>query len=178
MGILTEFINDEDRVVSETLPLFIRELLSTDTNECVMSWRIDQGRDPYDEDDDENGAEFDTYVKKWSESQLHEVLWQLSNLFTGDTLRVYRVITAPPTWKPDSRHPGIYWSWDQNAAEAHWGDFSDGNVKWEMEADVSYNQIDWPKTLIQNALADYESEREIRLKENTPVNLISVKQVN
>jgi hypothetical protein len=72
---------------------------------------------------------------------------------------------------------GIYWSWDEHAAEAHWGNFATGHVKWRLVADVSSRQIDWVSTLSANANPDMADEKEITLRENVPVKLVSYQQI-
>lgn len=99
---------------------------------------------------------------------------EIEACFRGNTIRVWRMITAPENWKPEERHVGIYWSWSANAAEAHWGEFHLDYIRWTLEAEVEAHQIDWPKTLYQNALTAYCDEKEIRLKKDTPVHLLKV----
>jgi hypothetical protein len=67
----------------------------------------------------------------------------------------------------------VHWSWDKNTAEAHWGSYSKGHKKWLMHAKVSVKDIDWPATLAANSHPSYEDEREITLREDVPVKLIS-----
>lgn len=173
MTVICEFVQNEDMIIATALSIY----LNHEDAECKMAWRIDHGQDPYgdDDDDSDDDDDYSEFRREWHEDRLRNVMWMLQNLFHNDIIRVYRVITAPVTWKPDTQHPGIYWSWDKNAAEAHWGDFGIGNVQWEMTADVRFDQIDWPITLVQNAMSDYESEREIRLFSDAAVPLVSVK---
>ncbi len=135
-----------------------------------MEWRIDQGRDPYEEGDDEDGDAFEAYQRNWCIDRLYGALSNIRHRFQGNQITVYRCISAPEDWQPDGRHPGIYWSWDKNAADAHWGDGQ--GVNWLMTAVVTTDQIDWVPTAVQNALSSYEDEREIRLKPDTPVHII------
>jgi len=99
---------------------------------------------------------------------MSERIWDatcmISERFKDDKIWLFRVITAPRNWTPDpNRGPGIYWSWDREAADAHWGSFGDGNIKWLLTTQATQNQIDWPKTIAMNASPDYEEEKEIRL---------------
>lgn len=127
---------------------------------------------------DTQGTEFKSWVKNWIEDRVWDVWGNLSHLFDAKSDAIlYRVITAPEDWRPDSRHPGIYWSWDKNAAEAHWGEFANGHVTWRMTAAVNMRDVDWPTTFAMNADPSYESEREIRLKDNAPVRMINVEKL-
>lgn len=94
--------------------------------------------------------------------------------FRGNVIRVYREIVAPTDWKPDpNRHPGPYWSWDENVAEAHNGSFSDGNIGWMLVADVPVFQVDWVVSLSANAHPAFGDQAEIYVPETTPIKIIS-----
>ena len=95
------------------------------------------------EEPDTNSQEFKDELLEWAEDRVREAYNKIKGLFHGDIIHVYRMITAPQNWKPDpDRHPGDYWAWSEACADAHWGDFSNGNVKWMLEADVHSSQID------------------------------------
>ncbi len=176
MSIYSTLVQNEDRVIAAATDLMYHELPdSSDDMTALRDWRMENGRDPYGEAEGEpEGEEWDDYLRDWCENRIYDVMWNIGHLFKGNTLRVYRTITAPRDWKPDpNRHPGIYWSWDEHASEAHWGEYGEGHVNWQLVADVTADQIDWPRTLVQNALPSYDSEKEIRLIENTPVEIIS-----
>jgi hypothetical protein len=120
---------------------------------------------------------FKSALNKWS---LDRVFWAFTNIdarFRGDEIMVWREITAPADWKPDDRHPGVFWSWERNAAEAHWGSFSQGQVTWLMSGMVKFQHIDWVATLAANSAPDYENEKEIRIKEGAPVRSIQYERV-
>lgn len=141
--------------------------------------------DPYASPDDEeeefdtDSPEFQEKLLAWAKDRVWSAHEEIDYMFQGkDVIRVYRMITAPPNWKPDPKqHPGIYWSWDEDAAEAHWGSFGKGHVQWLLVADVNSSQIDWVSTLAANAVPDSESEREITLRQDTPVQLVDYRRV-
>lgn len=122
--------------------------------------------------------EYQRRLRHWAEERVYDALSNIEWLGRHGTIPIWREITAPANWTPDAQHPGIYWSWDQHAAEAHWGNFDGGNVKWLMHARVAMKNVDWPATLAMNANPDYESEKEIRLKPNTPIKLEWWKRVD
>lgn len=127
-----------------------------------------------DEPVDLKNPEIEERLLDWAIDRVRDAYQDIDYRFSGDTIRIYREITAPAKWKPDpTQHPGIYWSWDEGAAEAHWGSFSNGQVKWLLTAEVTAAQIDWVSTLAANGAPSYEDEREITLIEGTPVHLIS-----
>lgn len=109
--------------------------------------------------------------------RIESVYWDIEQRVQNGQLPVYREITAPVNWQPDpNRHPGNYWSWDEHAAEAHWGSFKNGDVKWLLVGQATLNQIDWVGTLAKNASYDYESEKEIQLKPGARVALVRWEQ--
>lgn len=121
---------------------------------------------------------FRTWLKRNVVERVSEVYWEIESRVKGGTLIGYRVITAPTDFHYDgTRHPGIYWSWDDDAAEAHWGDFSAGMVSWKFTAKIPVASIDWQRTLVMSASPNYEEEKEIRLFDNAPLEVVSLEQV-
>jgi hypothetical protein len=143
---------------------------------CQFDYNIENNRDEDDDISDEDQADFKEFVLDWCRDTLHNSYYKFQHLFKDGVITLYRVITAPVDWKPDERHPGIYWSWDKHAAEAHWGDFRQGNVKWRMTTQVKSEDIDWDATLLMNANPSYEEEREIRILEK-PITLTNVERL-
>ena len=138
-------------------------------------------------DDEEQGPaseftvsspEFLEWLNSAGESAIWDAWGRFQHLFSdAGTCRVYRAITAPADWQPEpGRHPGIYWSWSKENAQAHWGEYSDGHVDWLMTADITVNDVDWPITLAMNASRSYEEECEIRVKDDTHVHVLSVER--
>ncbi len=128
---------------------------------------------------DANSEEFKSWFINWIEEQVWDAWGNFAHLFDGDgNATLYRVITAPRDWTPGDRHPGIYWSWDEDAAEAHWGDFSDGQVKWRLTGVINMRDVDWTTTLSMNVQPDYKDEKEIRIKDGAPVKLMKVEQID
>jgi hypothetical protein len=145
-------------------------------DEYIYMYRQETGRSH--EADDESGWDFDTKdpdFLKWFhqhiEEQADEVYRIISNQIHGGKIEVYRVITAPRDWTPSDRHPGIYWSWDFKAAEAHWGSFDSTHIKWVMEATLNSTDIDWIPTIAMNCLSQFKDEKEIRVKPGTHIEI-------
>lgn len=141
--------------------------------------RMDNGLSPHkSEDGQPDPQNMDALVYAWCENRVEEVYYDLEYLARGGFIPAWRVITAPKDWTPEARHPGIYWSWEKDAASAHWGEGQDqaGNAytTWEMHADIPVTDIDWLITIIMNADPSYEEEKEIRLKNNAAVKIKSV----
>jgi len=66
---------------------------------------------------------------------------------------------------------GIWWSWDPQAAEAHWG----GTHKrgFLLAGEVAYGDVNWPATFYANLVS--ADEREIQVKPGAPVHLLRVR---
>lgn len=133
--------------------------------------------DPFAENDvldkvDIDDPEFKNWFKHTIVDKYSEAEWYIEEGFRkgNGVLRVYRVITAPPDWKPDpNRHPGIWWAWDYKKADAHHGSFGEGHIRWMLEANVRSQDINWPATLSANALMPEEAE--IQIREGVPVEI-------
>lgn len=147
--------------------------------------------DPFDDEEEDDfanqshtfnellqDADFVVWLDNWCRDKIEDSYYNFSHLIRNDHMVCYRMITAPTTWKPDSsKHLGIYWSWDKNAADAHWGNFNDGDVKWLITAKIPVSSIEWDTTLAMNASDDFSEEKEIRIHENAPLEIINVQQV-
>jgi hypothetical protein len=69
------------------------------------------------------------------------------------------------------KHLGIYWSWDERAAEAHWGDTTK-NSNALIKSSIKEGYIDWKNTIYANMdLSLGEEEKEIRLFKNTSLKI-------
>jgi hypothetical protein len=126
------------------------------------------GHDPDDGDPSEDE------IMAWAKERVEAAESNIEYRFKDGHLPIYRMITAPADWKSDpNRHPGIYWSWDETAADAHWGSFANGQVQWMLYAEVTADQINWVDTLAANGDASLgENEREITLYEHQPVKIL------
>ena len=138
----------------------LAELISnSDSGTGYIAFEMGCRDDPYGETDAEC---WEREFPDWCKSAVFDAFHMITGLFKGDKLPIWRVITAPANWRPKrGDHPGIYWSWDQHAAEAHWGEFGAGHVEWMLSAEVTFNQIDWVGTLAKNAMPDFADEKEI-----------------
>ncbi len=131
---------------------------------------------PDDYNEGGNSRLFNRLLKIWAMETVKSEFIDLKRMFKGDTITIWREITQKPDWKLTT-HPGLYWSWDKNAAEAHWGQFKNGHVKWLITAEVKFSEINWPATLAANTNPDSKSEKEITLKRNSNVKIINIERI-
>ncbi len=117
----------------------------------------DAEADEYGDDDagePGDSAEFQKFIQQWAQSRVRDACSTIRQYIKGEVIRGYRVITAPADWDPAAQHPGVYWSWDRHAAQAHWGAYGTGQIEWVMVADLPLTIVDWPTTLAANANPD------------------------
>lgn len=171
-----EIHGDEDAVVEEAVSQLKQEMAYGDS--CVNAeWRMHNGGDPYDDEIECEGEDYDRFVEDWCYEQVGEAFENVTMNFHGDKIRIWRMITAPLNWSPEGRHPGIYWSWDERAAEAHWGNVND-SAHWLISGETTADQVNWVQTLFQNAHSSFEDEKEIRLKPQANVKILKYEIVN
>lgn len=144
--------------------------------ETVCLMLRDYDRSVTEEDCDKGNRKFSRALKSWALDRVRDAFNEIDWRLRDGTITVWREITAPPDWKPSDKHLGIYWSWDKEAAEAHWGSFQNGHVKWLLTAEVSANAINWPATLAANGNPGYEEEKEIQLSHDEPIKLLKVER--
>ena len=106
------------------------------------------------------------------------VIFYRSQIIKNGKVTVWRRITVGDSWidhlSKKGKHLGVYWSWDPDAAEAHWGD-SDKKFSALIEAEVSENGVDWEQTLIANIQPfTGDDEKEITLNKGVPLKILSI----
>lgn len=119
----------------------------------------------------------------WLEYDLRYKLEELIRLFRNDLIHngkvtLWRAMTVTSSWldhlEREGKHLGIYWTWDPDAADTHWGDYSKTS-KVLIEAEVPENGVDWEKTLIMNIEPfTGEDEKEITVFKGVPLKIISI----
>jgi hypothetical protein len=122
--------------------------------------------------------DFREWLQAWCHGRVGMAFHNLRDMITGGHIIGYRKITASVDWQPSGRHPGIYWAWDKDIAEAYWAEGSAGQVEWLMTANIPESSIDWMTTVLMNAHPEFEVEQEIRLLANAPVDGLRAERVN
>ena len=85
---------------------------------------------------------------------------------------MWRSITLTDIQQLKTKGVGIYWAYEDSAAEAHWGHpGSEGT--YTLEAQITENAVDWDSTIFANLQPSIgDMEKEITLKEGAPVKLL------
>jgi len=136
--------------------------------------------DDVDEDDlrDEDGGPSEALVD-FARGRVDEAMRTMSSVFASGTASVWRAVSGYDDLLEEiatSGEIGIYWTWVQEAAFAHWG--GDGEVDLIFRAEVNADDVDWPETVLASALdatADEGfHEAEVRLKPDALVRVLEI----
>jgi hypothetical protein len=124
------------------------------------------------------GSEENQYrLKEEIADNYYSVLNDLEDLIENNQIKIYRKISVSNSWtqklENTERPLGIYWAWEKDAAEAHWG-YDKGLKEVTLESSVSIDAIDWITTMQLNINPFYNEEKEIRVIAGTPLKLIAV----
>jgi len=151
-----------------------------DATESLLNWFIESnGLDSDDEDRILYSQEFHEFIKEYFEAELDKAKEEIYDRIDYDSniIKLYRAITVDDNWiqhlKSQGKRLGIYWSWDDNAAEAHWADNSKKNTA-VIEAEINEKYVDWEETFKLNIHPFLSDEKEIRLYNNTPIKINSI----
>jgi hypothetical protein len=119
----------------------------------------------------------------WLEYDLRYKLEELIRLYRNELIQngkvtVWRAMTVTSSWlthlEREGKHLGIYWTWDPDAADTHWGDYSKTS-KVLIEAEIPENGVDWETTLIMNIEPfTGDDEKEITLIKGVPLRILSI----
>lgn len=99
-------------------------------------------------------------------------------LIKNEKLPIFRAITVDKNWlehlRTQGKRLGVYWTWDERAAETHWG-YDPKKYTAILKSEINIKYIDWITTFELNSHPYYTEEKEIRLYKNTPINLKFIK---
>jgi hypothetical protein len=123
---------------------------------------------------DHTTEEFKNWFSEYVRGRYAEVEYELASRIKNGKIILYRAMAVPRGWKPNSRHLGIYWTWEEHSAEAYWQgrEHISDPVIVVLKGEVDENEVDWVATLGMNADPAYEEEQEVRLKPNAHINLL------
>lgn len=122
--------------------------------------------------------EYDDWFKYEMSYRCQETINMFNyDIIIGNELSIYRMIVVNDEWIENLKQGdslGIYWSYEEDAAEPHWG-YNNAANHVLIEALVNVDDINWIKTIQANMHPSYTQEKEIYLDKNTPIKLISIK---
>jgi hypothetical protein len=137
----------------------------------------------YEDNPDEDFEDTEDF-RKWFEYEIEyrfnnakENLEELIDL--NGEISIWRKMMVDENWiehlEKEGQRLGIYWSWDMNAAEPHWGyNIANKNIEITIESVINENYVNWPPTILANMHPNYSEEKEIQLFKNTPLKIINI----
>ena len=174
---ITESLLTSVNLDSILTPSFVKGMAAKDEYFMDLYKHEEQLTDVDDEDIDQED------FLNWLEYDLRYKLEELISVYKNDVIRngkatVWRAMTVTSSWldhlEREGKHLGIYWTWDPDAADTHWGDYSKPS-KVLIEAEVPENGVDWEKTLITNIEPfTGDDEKEITLIKGVPLRILSI----
>jgi hypothetical protein len=174
---ITESLLTSVNLDSILTPSFVKGMAAKDEYFMDLYKHEEQLTDVDDEDIDQED------FLNWLEYDLRYKLEELIRLYRNELIQngkvtVWRAMTVTSSWldhlEREGKHLGIYWTWDPDAADTHWGDYSKTS-KVLIEAEVPENGVDWEKTLITNVEPfTGDDEKEITLIKGVPLRILSI----
>ena len=127
-----------------------------------------------DEDDLVETDRFKKWIKYEVEYRIDDAIDAIKEHINNGMITIWRKMTVDDKWLKNlpttGKRLGRYWSWEEGAAEAHWGDGT--NNKITLETTVREDYIDWQQTIEANIDPSLgEDEKEITLFKNTPIKI-------
>ncbi len=147
----------------------------------MWSYADEHGLDLEEMDVDEwlSTKEADEWIDYEMETRVYDAidLFKLDIIDDNGDIRIWRKMTVADNWlehlEKQGKRLGIYWSWEEDAADTHWGYDNTKNVV-TLESIVKENHVDWIETLRANAHPSSEEEKEVTLFKNT---LLKIKRI-
>ena len=129
----------------------------------------------HDDDDDEimESDRFKRWLKYDVEYRIDNFMYEIKDYINANgIINIWRKMTVDDNWikrlPTSGNRLGIFWSFDENAAEAHWGGNETNKIT--IESEISQEYVNWDETIKLNIDPSIgEVEKEIRLFKNTPI---------
>lgn len=178
-NLLNEASIDDFDVSSFLNRKYIKDYINTDNYEVyylAQEFIREYDLDENDIDEVFNHKEFIQIIEDILYERVYNIIDTISYEINNGKIKIYRAITVNDNWlehlKKEGKRLGIYWAWDYDFADTHWGDFSKPNLL-IIEAEIDEKYIDWYGTIDINLRFDM-AEKEIRLFKNTPIKIINL----
>jgi len=134
-----------------------------------------------DENEVRNSHDFREHIENGLRVNLEEASSDINSMINHDgMITIYRMMRVDGNWithlKSQGKRLGIFWSWEKDAADAHWGEWNSPvkNNTAIIEVSINEKYVDWIDTFELNIHPYYSDEKEIRLFKNTPLNIKSI----
>jgi hypothetical protein len=97
----------------------------------------------------------------------------MTNFEQSPRIELYRSIMVPSLEAIRFKDVGIYWAFDADNAEPHWGDYSTGNFEVTLTGSVATKHIDWEGSFLSYTTMG-EDESEVRLDAGAPIQIMAI----
>lgn len=163
---------------------FLDSLLMDSFLEETFKYQYADENNLSQEDIEDMDSDVEKDFMDWFKYEIENRISETINKFEYEIIKnnkisIWRVITVDKNWiehlEKQGNRLGIYWAWDEDAAEAHWGHNLISKIPVLIESEINVEHIDWIETIKQNMNPEYEEEKEIRLFKNTPLKIKSLK---
>ena len=155
-------------------------LLDSDDADFLFNQYKNENNVDYETDFDEfekdkgNLDDFHNWLKYEFEYRFKDQQSLYKSLFSGGRLTLFRAMNVNKEWLKSLSQPnvklGIYWAYEEDAAEAHWGSRDTEDAV--LQTSVTENEVDWENTFLANLHPSLgEQEKETRLDENAKIHL-------
>ncbi len=170
-------INVED-IITET---FLSEFKKSDEYDRLYE------EFEYGKDSDKDSVEFEEFVLDKLNERFYRAESAIGDCIKTDgTIDIWREMRVNNNWydiiSNGDKPLGIYWTYDENSTEAYWEDNIENKKKDDVyviiKVNVKQTIVNWKETF-ETVLTGYgEDEKEIRLFEKTPLNIIEIIEKN
>jgi 2'-5' RNA ligase len=158
-------------------PEYIKQLeIIGNYERYIEYYQYEENMVDVDKEEIEKTEEFKNWLTYELNSRFDDAVGNIKDKIKPDgTIDIWRRIKVDDIWVNHllqaGKHLGIYWSWDERAAEAHWGDTAK-NSNALIKSSIKEEYIDWKNTIHANMdLSLGEDEKEIRLFKNTSLKI-------
>lgn len=165
---------DYDNIIT---PEYIKELEMSDNYErYVEYYQYENNLVDVEKEEIEKTEDFKNWLTYELKARFDDVVNNIKDkIKPNSTIDIWRRIKVDDIWVNHliqaGKHLGIYWSWDERAAEAHWGDTAK-NSNALIKSSIKEQYIDWNNTIDANMnIVLGEDEKEITLFKNTSLKI-------
>jgi len=179
----SEFLNEasiatiglDDVINKKFLSIVLSD--SYDRESLVYQYMHEEGISDESEIDEKEFSDWAKYELDYLASEF--ITKVNTDLIKNGKIKIWRAMSVNKEWESrlqtEAKHLGIYWSWDQEGAEPHWGYNTELPFTTIMEAEVDETSVDWYPTIRLNTEPVSFEEKEIRLVKGSKINIISIK---
>ncbi len=164
-------------------PEYIKDIqMSDEYDRFIEHYQYEENKIDIDKDEIEETDDFKNWFKYELDYLYDNVIDKLNHIIlSNNTVNIWRMLTVDENWinhlLKKGKHLGIYWSWDENAAEAHWG--SGNQKRITLKSNIKEEYVNWIDTIKLNMnISLGDEEKEIRLFKNTPIKIDEILNEN